>query len=47
MAEGHIEPAVLALIPEVFAPWDEYLNLGIDEDFDDLEDLGEVEELNF
>lgn len=47
MGEAHVDHTILALIPEIFAPWDEHLNLGVDEDFDDLEDLSEVTELEF
>lgn len=47
MSEAHLDPAILSSIIEANAPWDEFLNVGVDEDFDDLEDIEDVEELSF
>lgn len=48
MPEALLPEDILSRVVEAHAPWDEFLSIGVDEDFDDLADLDdEIEELRF
>lgn len=48
MSEGLLPEDILSRVVEAHAPWDEFLSIGVDEDFDDLANLDEeIDELNF